>query len=126
MLRSTFLHLSGIGPLGEAQLWKGGVRSWQELDRSEWLRRLPSPRQSILRHEIGASEDALTQGDAAFFGRRLPASELWRIYPEFRNRCAFLDIETTSLSPYEGIVTVVTVHSEQSTRTFSADEDLEE
>ena len=44
----------------------------------------------------------------------------------FRPETAFLDIETTGLSPYEGIVTVVTVHGGGKTRSFVADDDLEE
>ncbi|MFI5418997.1 MAG: ribonuclease H-like domain-containing protein [Candidatus Lutacidiplasmatales archaeon] len=72
------------------------------------------------------SERALAERDTGFFGSRLPPGELWRLYPTFRPETAFLDIETTSLSPYEGIVTVVTVHGGGATRTFVADDTLEE
>jgi len=126
VLRRTFLHLSGIGPVTEAELWQAGVRDWADL----WTRRkelgLTSPTFARLEPEIRASERALVERDAPWFGRRLPDREHWRLYPEFAPRTAFLDIETTGLSPYEGIVTVVTVHGGGSTRTFVAGEDLEE
>ncbi len=119
LLRATFLHLPGIGPAVEAELWHRGVRDWQELPGAVDGR-------AGLAGAIAASERALADGDASWFGRRLPDRELWRLYPAFRRRTAFLDIETTSLSPYDGIVTVVTVHGGGATRTFVADENLEE
>lgn len=126
MIRRTFLHLSGIGPVTEADLWRNGVDDWSTLlERREALG-LRSPSFARLDTELRASERALTEQDAGWFGRRLPEREHWRLYPEFAPRTAFLDIETTSLSPYDGIVTVVTVHAEGSSRTFVQGEDLEE
>jgi uncharacterized protein len=126
MLRRTFLHLTGVGPVTEAGLWRAGVDDWRELDaRAEELGLGPRgfPR---LATELRQSERALADGDAAWFGRRLPGREHWRLYPEFAQSTAFLDIETTSLSPYEGVVTVVTVHGAGTSRTFVRGEDLEE
>jgi uncharacterized protein len=126
MLRATFLHLPGIGPATEAALWRDGVHDWTDL-----LERLPSggvrslSRDNIAR-ELAASERALAERDAAWFGRRLPDAEHWRLYSTFAERTAFLDIETTGLSPYAGIVTVVAVHGGGRTRSFIAGEDLEE
>jgi uncharacterized protein YprB with RNaseH-like and TPR domain len=126
VLRSTFLHLSGVGPVTEADLWRAGVRDWRELlERPDGLG-LSSPMRARLLGELTASERALAERDAAWFGRRLPEREHWRLYPEFARETAFLDIETTGLSPYEGIVTVVGVHGTDGTRSFVAGEDLEE
>ncbi len=126
MLRATFRHLGGIGPVTEANLWRAGVRDWRELaERVDGLG-LPSAAAERLRRELAASERALADGDPAWFGRRLPDREHWRLHPEFRTRTAYLDIETTGLSPYAGIVTVATVHSDGATRTFVAGENLEE
>jgi uncharacterized protein len=126
VLRSTFLHLSGVGPVTEADLWRAGVRDWSELkDRQEALGLSPSVRARLV-GELSASERALAERDVGWFGRRLPEREHWRLYPEFAAETAFLDIETTGLSPYEGIVTVVGVHGADGTRSFVAGEDLEE
>lgn len=126
MLRATFLHLSGIGPVTEAGLWREGIRDWTELrDRVATLG-LSTPGERRLLAELAASERALAERDAAWFGRRLPDREHWRMHSAFRDRTAFLDIETTGLSPYGGIVTVVTVHGAGATRTFIAGENLEE
>ncbi len=126
MLRATFLHLSGVGRATEAELWRAGVRDWKELKARSSEFRLSDSLARRLGMELSASERALAERDAAFFGHRLPDGEAWRVYPEFAAETAFLDIETTGLSPYAGIVTVVAVHGRGTTRSFIAGEDLEE
>jgi uncharacterized protein len=126
VLRATFLHLPGVGPATEAELWRQGIRDWSALSSAGAAAVGPARLASRWSAELAASERALRERDAAWFGRRLPDREHWRLYPEFHAECAFLDIETTSLSPFEGIVTVVSVHGAGATRTFVAGEDLEE
>jgi hypothetical protein len=110
----------------ESELWLRGVRDWSDLrgaSGSPAVARLEGP---AIERELDESERALAERRVDWFARRLPASEAWRLYPVFRPETAFLDIETTGLSPYEGIVTVVTVHGGGKTRSFVADDDLEE
>jgi uncharacterized protein len=126
MIRSTFLHLSGVGPITEAELWRRGVRDWADVDQLGGGVGLSEALRDRMRGELRKSEAALSERRVEYFASRLPPSEHWRLYPTFRGETAFLDIETTGLSPYEGIVTVVTIHGGGRTRTFVADEDLEE
>lgn len=126
LLRATFLHLPGVGPATEVDLWRHGLVDWAALRQAAEDGRLGPRLGPALIRPLDGSEHALAERDAAWFGRRMPPGELWRLYPEFRGQTAFLDIETTSLSPYEGIVTVVSVHGGGSTRTFVAGEDLGE
>jgi len=126
MLRRTFLHLSGIGPVTEAALWWAGVDDWDALLARRDRLGLSPTTAARLEPELRASERALAEEDAGWFGRRLPEREHWRLFPEFATRTAFLDIETTSLSPYEGVVTVVAVHGGGTSRSFVRGEDLEE
>jgi uncharacterized protein YprB with RNaseH-like and TPR domain len=126
VLRATFLHLPGIGPVTEAELWQSGVRDWSDLrSRTEALG-VSSPSRARLAQELARSERALAERDAGWFARRLPNREHWRLYPAFSAETAYLDIETTGLSPYGGIVTVVSVHGGGATRSFVAGDDLEE
>lgn len=126
MIRATFQHLPGIGPATEAELWQQGVVDWSELASERRLRELPERQRHAVDRLLGQSEAALEREDAEWFAHRLHDREHWRLYPEFRARTAFLDIETTSLSPYEGIVTVVAVHGAGKTRSFVAGDDLPE
>ncbi len=126
MLRSTFLHLPGVGSATEAQLWRVGVRDWSELRELADLPGVPTDRRTAIDRMLDESEEALRQRNAEWFARRLPFAERWRLFPEFRELTAFLDIETTALTPQEGIVTVVGVHGGGATRAFIAYDDLEE
>ena len=126
MLRATFLHLSGIGPVTEANLWHAGVRDWSDLATRIDVLGLAAAAEGRLARELAASERALTEGDAAWFGHRLPGPRALEDALELPGRTAFLDIETTGLSPYAGIVTVVAVHGGGATRTFVAGDNLEE
>lgn len=126
MLRSTFLHLPGIGWATEAQLWRSGIRDWAELRKLAELPGIPPDRRIAIDRLLDESEEALRAGNAVWFAKRLPQAERWRMYPEFRQQTAFLDIETTALTPQEGIVTVVGVHGGGATRAFVAYDDLEE
>ena len=126
MLRSTFLHLPRIGAEGESALWGQGIVDWSQFISGAGRPGFSPERHEATRRELVNSERALAERDVAWFAHRLPSSEVWRLYPTFRPETAFLDIETTSLSPYEGIVTVVTVHGGGQTRSFVADDNLEE
>jgi len=121
VLRATFVHLPGIGPATEAELWRRGVRDWRELAASR-----STGRRDGLGEALAASERALATRDVAWFARRLGFGEHWRLYPTFAPETAFLDIETTGLSPFAGIVTVVSVHGAGKVHSFVAGEDLEE
>ena len=125
-LRSTFQHVPGVGATTEANLWEAGVRDWGNLAELEHFPGISTRHLDKIKDELGRSEEALRAGNADYFARTLPPREHWRMYPDFRARTAFLDIETTGFSPTCGIVTCVTVHGGGKTRTLVQGEDLEE
>src|ERR1019366_6645351 len=93
MLRHTFCHLPGVGATTEQRLWSAGLITWDhvltgEAGRKAPGRRLPADdlRESMRRHDLG---------DAAWFDARLPSALSWRLFTDFHDRCAYLDIETT-------------------------------
>jgi uncharacterized protein YprB with RNaseH-like and TPR domain/predicted nuclease with RNAse H fold len=105
MLRSTFLHLKGVGAKTEKSLWRQGITKWDQYpvdcDQFALLEELapPSP--------LYASIEAYNNGDMAFFAKNLPSSAYYRAALEFPEETLFLDIETTGLSVYYDIVTLV-------------------
>jgi len=71
--------------------------------------------------ELVRSESALDRGDAEHFAEKLFSCEHWRLYPEFREKTAFLDIETTGLGRSGDYVTVVGLHDAGGTRCYVLD-----
>jgi uncharacterized protein YprB with RNaseH-like and TPR domain len=126
MLASSFIHAEGIGPTTERGLWAAGADSWRAflaLQRAGKLR--GGGKMQRLGAVVEASCAALDAGEVEYFGARLPAGELWRLYGSFRHRAAYVDIETTGLSPDIDEVTVVALHDGATCRTFVRGRDLE-
>lgn len=100
MLANSFCHIPGIGETTERRLWSTGVTSWDLAVRQ------PSLRSSWTRH-IQESMNHHQNRDASYFADKLPSNQYWRLYWDYRDACAFVDIETTGLNPYDEITTVV-------------------
>lgn len=104
MLTHTFIHLPGIGNKTEERLWQAGVHNW-----SQWQQvppvRLPNSALPELKRLLQCSSTELNRGPS-FFSDRLPANEQWRLLSHFRERTAYLDIETTGLGPQAEITTI--------------------
>jgi hypothetical protein len=126
MLKRTFIHVPGVGPKTELKLWEGGIVSWEDYLTNSG--QLSVGRQSRLNLDeyIERSLEALRGGDALFFERLLPKREIWRIYPEFQDRCVFLDIETTGLGGPGDYVTVIGLFNGRQIKTFIRGQNLEE
>jgi len=108
MLQQTFIHVPGVGPKTERELWRSGIRSWEDFTA---ILTPPAPISTALRRRledyIPRSIAAVENRDAGFFARLPALGEAWRLFPEFASQCVFLDIETTGLSPVFDTVTMV-------------------
>lgn len=107
MLCHTFIHLRQVGPVTERALWRAGVTTWDEFLQASSLPSRLQARRAELQDRLQRSVSRFQENDAAFFDRCLPSGERWRVYAEFRQRAAFLDIETTGLSPEYSYITMV-------------------
>jgi uncharacterized protein YprB with RNaseH-like and TPR domain len=109
MLKHTFLHIPRVGRATERKLWHAGIRTWEDGLQCSDSRRLGSAA-AIIKDYLELSQAALARGDLEFFTELLPAGESWRIFPycqQFSARIAYLDIETTGMSPGHSQVTVI-------------------
>lgn len=66
----------------------------------------------------------LVENDATYFSQAIPRSESWRMYADFRHNAAFLDIETTGLSPDYSIITLVGILDREGYHSFVYDQNL--
>lgn len=127
MLEQTFLHIPGIGPRTERDLWESGIRSWD--DFAGFFTR-PAAISTALRRRlevyIPKSIEAVSRKDASFFARLSGLGEAWRLFPEFADQCVFLDIETTGLSPVFDTVTMVGLYDGNRYRAFIDGQNLED
>jgi len=103
MLKQTFCHIQGIGHTSEQKLWDRGIRSWSE------LLACPAIVPRVSEHEVVSvlkqSFQSLS-GDPLFFIKRLKQGDRWRLFPHFRERVGYIDIETAGLGPGCDITTI--------------------
>lgn len=103
MLEHTFCHIQGIGHSGEQKLWDRGILSWTDL-----LAR-PGAVPRVSEHEVVSvleqSRQALND-EPLYFIKRLKHGDRWRLFPHFRDRVGYIDIETTGLGPGCDITTI--------------------
>jgi hypothetical protein len=97
LLRSSFQLIDGIGPERESDLWTDGVTTWDELLTAQ-------PQHSEV---LEAANQSLVGRNARYFQNVLGTRQCWRLYADFQRETAFLDIETTGLSPENSYVTMV-------------------
>ncbi len=111
MLKRSFVHLEGIGPVRERKLWGQGVRHWDQLEAQvETVFR--ADKWEATRAELMHSRAALERNDLHYFYKRLPREQLWRILPGNFEEVSYLDIETTGLGmpPTSHSTTITFVH----------------
>lgn len=126
MLTNTFCHIPGIGPRKEQKLWSSGFRHWDDCLGPGRLSAL-SPRAS--RHVIEwlhASREHLQRGDPSFFASAMPTNLLWRLFPEFRDEVAYLDIETTGLGGPGSSITSIALYDGRAISWFLQGQNLHE
>ncbi len=105
MLQQTFMHIPGIGPKTERGLWNAGVDSWNAFFKQTSLKLSASKRRAIA-DALTESRHQLDRRDPVYFAQRIPASQQWRLFREFRDQTAYLDIETTGLEADCAISTI--------------------
>nr|WP_246325250.1 ribonuclease H-like domain-containing protein [Dissulfurirhabdus thermomarina] len=121
----TFLHIPRVGPVTEARLWARGIRSWDDL-LAAGTGVLPRSAARSASACLEASRRALAEGRPGFFAGRLPPAEHWRLFPHFRARTAYLDIETTGLDAESGHVTTAALYDGRRLRWYVHGENLDD
>jgi len=126
MLTNSFIHVPGIGARRERDLWASGIKCWDDCLCGNVLDGASPSLTNRLRATIRASTQALQQSDGVYFATRMPPHDSWRLYPEFKNRTVFLDIETTGLSPHFDDITVISLFDGKRPRALIKGRDLKE
>ena len=126
MLQHTFCHIPTIGPKTEARLWAAGILTWEDLLAADSLPVPPkaAAKLALCKEHLRLSQERLAEGDAGFFARSLPPGEMWRLFPQFRTRTAYLDIETTGLQPPRDHITTIALYDGSRARWYVHERNL--
>ena len=125
MLKNTFLHIPGLGIKTEQRIWDSGICCWDDLLRGGYARISPKKRDIIARC-IEESIEHLSSRNPTFFGDRLPSNQFWRIFPDFRESTAYLDIETTGLDSWGNEITTIALYDGKFVFTYVQGQNLDD
>jgi hypothetical protein len=117
LLQNSFVHIPGIGATKERWLWEQGLHNWDDCLTLEARSVCGYALASTLESHIKASKNYLKTNNGAYFGGHLPTSEVWRMYADFKDHTAFLDIETTGFRGM-GEITVIGLFDGKEPKTF--------
>ena len=106
VITQTFIFLERIGNKLEQNIWKNGIKDWNNFLARKNIKGLSRRRKLYYDRKILNAKKALYSFDSAYFLDLLPQPEMWRLYDFFREDAVFLDIETTGLSKNNDDITV--------------------
>ncbi|HID97592.1 MAG TPA: exonuclease [Thermodesulfobacteriaceae bacterium] len=124
MLKNTFSHIPGVGPVTERRLWEAGICSWDDFRNNRSVPLPPAKAGSVQAY----LEESLEHIGSypGYFSGLLPDGQHWRLFPEFRHATVFLDIETTGLENRDDSITTIALYDGENTRYFVQGENLED
>lgn len=134
MLKNTFCHIKGVGKKREDILWEHGILCWEDALERDNLEPLITEHTKGITRELadgisrGAREsiERLADSDLPYFMKRLHPAEQWRVFPEFRDRAVYFDIETDGLSFDNGRITTISLYDGRAVNTYIHGGNLEE
>lgn len=103
MIRQSFIFLERINKVSEENVWKQGIRNWDDFLRAQKINSISRKRKLYYDRKILEARKALYNLDSSYFMDRLPQTEMWRLYNFFRDEAVFLDIETSGVKRHDDI-----------------------
>ena len=118
MLTSTYIHIPGIGKSVERKIWSTGTHSWEDfLDKKDIIP-IAASKSEMICQGIEESMEKLNANDSEYFASLMPSSEHWRGFRSFSDSVAYVDIETTGLSPSSSKITVIGIYNGKDVKSF--------
>jgi uncharacterized protein YprB with RNaseH-like and TPR domain len=108
-----------VGLKAEERLWASGVTSWDALGTdTEVVAGVTARKREVLARHVEESRRQLAENNPLFFAETMPAAEHWRLFREFRDSVAYVDIETTGLGGYGDHITTIALYDGRTIRHY--------
>ncbi len=125
MIEKTFCHISGISENCEKNLWVNGIDSWNIFfEKHTKIKFLPKSKLDKIKTELFFSKEELIKNNLKYFYSKLPQKEHYRLIN--RGKIAYVDIETTGLSKYSDIITLIGIFDGDNVKIFINGKNLED
>jgi uncharacterized protein len=123
VINNTFIHIQGVGAKTERKIWQKGIPDWNSFlsHKGSVISHAMDP---LIRLEL---EDSIRNSDnIGYFADRLPASDSWRMYENFKNKAVYLDIETSGDFSGEDLITVIGLYDGKKVQSFISGQNLQD
>ena len=125
MLTHSFLHIPRSGKAFSKMMSSNDLEDWSAV--LEWEPCEKEKKKACeMKKAAGESLEHLKLHDLDFFAEKLPPSETWRLFPYFRDRVCYLDIETTGLGRGMDYTTVATIYDGKNVMVFTHGKNMED
>lgn len=94
MLKQSFIFLDRITSGGERKLWAQGIDSWNAFRKAQKISGIGQKRRSYYELRLQECEEAFQRRDLTTLARLLPKNQQWRLFPLFKEKALYVDIET--------------------------------
>ena len=126
ILKNTFGHIPGVGRDTEYKIWKNNILTWDHFLANNHKLPLGESKIEMMNYYIQKSIDAHDKKDHEFFINSIPTNLHWRLYNEFKDKCCFLDIETTGLDKRNDDITIIGIYNGEESKIFVKDKNMHE
>lgn len=125
MLKKTFCHIDGISENTEKILLNNGVCDWDYFIKNfDNINCIPKKKLEKIRNEILFSKQMLDEKNLNYFKEKVPSKLHYRLANY--GKIAYVDIETTGLSRYTDIITMIGIYDGNIAKSYVAGADLDE
>jgi hypothetical protein len=125
-LLNSFTFVKGIGPKTETTLKELGINCWDDVIKKKCPELFPRQKWNALLNGVNSALGALKILDIPQLTSLIPKIQHWRMIPNLIDRIAYLDIETTGLSPHYSHITTIAVYDGTRVYDFVRGENLNE
>ncbi len=124
MLYNTFIHIPGIGVKTENMLWSVGIHTWEDF-AEPFPPQLSGQKINLIKQHLAQACEGASN-PVRQIAKAIGSSQLWRLFPHFREETAYLDIETTGLAGDDCTITSIALYDGSSVYFYVQGENLEE
>ncbi|MHA2179950.1 MAG: ribonuclease H-like domain-containing protein, partial [Promethearchaeota archaeon] len=125
-LFNSFTFVKGIGLKTETTLNKLGINCWNDVIKKQRPELFPKQKWHALWNDVNSVIEALKKYDVSQIASLIPKTHHWKMIPKFVDQIAFLDIETTGLSPNYNYITTIAVYDGKNVHDFVRGDNLNE
>ena len=125
-LYNSFTFVKGIGVKTELTLRELGIYCWNDVIKKQRPELFPKQKWYSLWNGVNSAMEALDVLDFSQLTNLIPKIQHWKMIPNFIDRIAYLDIETTGLSPHYSHITTIAVYDGNEVHDFVRGENLDE